>query len=32
MVLGMILRIASEKKLPKERDIEKKRGKDEKKN
>ena len=31
MVLGMILRIASEKKLPKERDIEKKRGKDEKK-
>ncbi len=31
MVLGMILRIASEKKLPKERDIEKKRGNDEKK-
>ena len=31
MVLGMILRIASEKKLPKDRDIEKKRGKDEKK-
>ena len=31
MALGMILRIASEKKFPKGRDLEKKRDKDEKK-